>query len=87
MQKGSFKECFTGCVGVIHTATPIRFGKDVDGEKDIYTPAMTGLHDVMNTAVEVGTIKTFIYTSSMAACAPKPEPEVKSEECWSDHEK
>ena len=37
----------------------------------------------MKTVVDVGTVKTFIYTSSTGTMMPKPFPQVISEECWS----
>eukprot|EP00929_Paragymnodinium_shiwhaense_P059275 TRINITY_DN29693_c0_g1_i1.p1 TRINITY_DN29693_c0_g1~~TRINITY_DN29693_c0_g1_i1.p1 ORF type:complete len:337 (+),score=69.27 TRINITY_DN29693_c0_g1_i1:107-1117(+) len=76
-----------GCETVFHTATAVNFSTK-DGENDIYKPGVQGVRDVLNAVVENGNeCKTFVLTSSMAAVAPQPEPEVKAEEHWSDADK
>ena len=36
---GSYRECFEGVTGVIHTATSVALG-DLDGENNIYKPGV-----------------------------------------------
>jgi len=79
----SFEKAFKGCDAVIHTATPVILGAK-DGETSVYKPAIDGTQAVLDTIDKLDTIKTLVLTSSMSAMAPKPEPQVKSEEHWSD---
>lgn len=85
---GCFDEAIRGCDAVVHTATPlsVKFSKGaIDGEKDIFDPALSGLHSILNAVTgSGGQVRTFVLTSSMSAMAPRPEPRVKTEAHWSD---
>jgi len=83
IQKDSFVEPFKDCDTVIHTATPLLHGGDNE-EVTVYNPAIQGTEEVLRTMGMYKTIKTLVLTSSMAAVAPKPEPPIKDETCWSD---
>ena len=84
--EGCFDEAIAGCSAVIHMATPVLFGSD-NPEEATYKPAIAGTEAVLNALDKNGVdVKTFVLTSSMSAAAPQPEPEVKSEIHWSDHD-
>jgi len=72
-----------GCWGVVHVASPIPVEKPEDQEKDIVKPAVEGTLNVLGACARAG-VQRVVQTSSMAAVAPVPAPEVKSEEHWSD---
>mmetsp|Transcript_92134 Transcript_92134/g.269598 ORF Transcript_92134/g.269598 Transcript_92134/m.269598 type:complete len:318 (+) Transcript_92134:95-1048(+) len=81
-EDGSFDPVFVGCDCVFHTATPVIFNTE-EGEKDIYTPGMQGMQQVLKATAKNG-VKNFVFTSSMSAMAPQPPPDVKDESHWSD---
>jgi nucleoside-diphosphate-sugar epimerase len=80
-----FDDAIRDCDAIIHAATPIAFGVD-DGKKQIYDPAMLSTNEILKSIERVAskTLKTFVLTSSMSAISPKPEPSIKTEDCWSD---
>jgi len=85
-EPGRFDECVSGCEAVFHTATPVGLGNSASGKTDIYEAAMASTQELLSAVTKAGTVKTFVLTSSMSACAPQPEPAVKTEEHWSDAE-
>ena len=80
-----FDDAIRDCDAIIHAATPVAFGLK-DGKKSIYDPAMLSTKEILRSIERVAskTLKTFVLTSSMSAIAPKPEPKIKTEDCWSD---
>jgi nucleoside-diphosphate-sugar epimerase len=82
-EPGRFDACVSGCEAVFHTATPIIMGAK-DGKAEILEPAMSSTKELLDAVARAACVKTFILTSSMSAIAPQPEPEVKTEEHWSD---
>ena len=83
--KETLTQAFDGCETIMHTATPVKMGAK-DGKKEIYEPGMAGIKAVLNLLATSSSLKTFVFTSSMSAIAPQPEPDVKTEEHWSDAE-
>lgn len=79
-----FEEAIRGASAVIHMATAVILNAE-NGEEDILKPGIAGMNAVL-VAVErqAETVKTIVLTSSMAAVAPRPEPEIKTEAHWSD---
>ena len=85
----AFDTPMKGCDAVFHAATPlnVKFGSECDGERDIFQPAMTSTQEVLDClGRNANTVKCLVLTSSMAAVAPRPEPDVKDESHWSDPE-
>jgi dihydroflavonol-4-reductase len=80
-----FDDAIRDCDAIMHAATPIAFGVE-DGKKQIYDPAIISTKEILKSIERVAskTLKTFVLTSSMAAVSPKPEPTIKTEDCWSD---
>ena len=82
----------TGCTAVIHAATPLsssnskaRNNNKNNGETHIYQPAMTSTKELLDCiGRHSSTVQCLVLTSSMSAVAPKPEPPIKDESCWSD---
>jgi len=58
-----------------------------NGEEEIFKPGMNGLKNIIRSSEKCKNLKVFVLTSSMSAVAPKPDPEVLNEECWSDPER
>lgn len=82
---GSFDEAIAGCFAVFHVASPLPVGKGAgDPENIVLKPAIEGTDNVLSTCAKRSDVKVVVITSSMAAIAPQPEPEVKSEIHWSD---
>lgn len=85
-QKGCFDEPMSKCDAVFHAATPLSSGSN-DGEKDIFQPAMASTEEILECiSRHKDTVKCLVLTSSMAAVAPRPEPEIKDESHWSNPE-
>lgn len=82
---GSFDEAIAGCFAVFHVASPLPVGKGAgDPEHIVLKPAIEGTDNVLRTCAKSSDVKVVVVTSSMAAIAPQPEPEIKSEIHWSD---
>lgn len=63
---GSYKEAMEGCELVYHTASP--FTIDIkDPQKELIEPAVHGTENVLNSAMEIRTVKRVVVTSSCAA--------------------
>lgn len=85
MTEGAFDEVIKGCDGVFHVASPLPVGKGAeDPENLVLKPAVEGTLNVLRACKKSGTVKTVVVTSSMSAIAPIPEPDIKTEEHWSD---
>eukprot|EP00439_Symbiodinium_sp_Y106_P012510 s1222_g1.t2 len=85
MTPGSFDEAVKGCKAVFHVASPLPVGKGAeDPENIVVRPAVEGMLNVMRACKKVPELEVVVMTSSMSAMAPTPEPEVKSEDHWSD---
>lgn len=63
---GSFDTAVQGCEAVIHCASPF-FTKTSDPEKDLITPAKEGTENVLLSALDSGTVRRVVLTSSVAA--------------------
>lgn len=87
----TFDEAMNSCCAVIHVATPLnpKFAEDFDGERDIYTPALSSTRALLGCIEQHhgDTVRCLVLTSSMSAVAPHPEPTVKDESCWSDSDR
>uniref|UniRef100_A0ACD6AC73 Uncharacterized protein n=1 Tax=Avena sativa TaxID=4498 RepID=A0ACD6AC73_AVESA len=71
-----------GCQGVFHTASPV-----TDDPEQMVEPAVRGTEYVINAAVEAGTVRRMVLTSSIGAVTMDPNrgPDVVVDEsCWSD---
>lgn len=86
LQPNAFDEPVQGCFAVFHTASPLPNSKATDPEAEIIKPAVEGTLTMMRSCIKSPDLKVLVVTSSMAAIAPVPEPDVKSEEHWSDPE-
>jgi len=87
LKEGSFDEAVAGCDGVFHAASPLPMGKGADDpDNAVIKPAVEGTLNVMRACVKAK-VGTVVLTSSMSAMAPDPEPEVKTEDHWSDPER
>jgi len=84
MDEGCFDDIFTGCHGVFHTSTPVKF-EAKDPENDIIKPAVFGTLNVLKSC-EKADVKVVVVTSSMYAAFPEVMPAVQSEKHWSDPE-
>ena len=85
--EGSYDSACSGAMCVFHMASPISLSSSdaTDGQADYVDPAVGGTLSVLRSAVKAG-IRSVVITSSMSAMAPVPEPDVKTEEHWSDPE-
>lgn len=63
---GSHDEAFAGCEAVFHLASPVRL-RAKDPQRDIVDVAVKGTGNVLQSARRVGTVKTVVLTSSVAA--------------------
>ena len=85
--EGVFDAAIDGCETVIHTATPVSLGGP-NGETEVFNPGMAGMREILAAVKKTlggsTPVKQFVLTSSMSAIAPVPEPEIKTEEHWSD---
>lgn len=71
-----------GCHGVFHTASPV-----TDDPEQMVEPAVRGTEYVIDAAVEAGTVRRMVLTSSIGAVTMDPNrgPDVVVDEsCWSD---
>ncbi|KAJ3677208.1 hypothetical protein LUZ60_002932 [Juncus effusus] len=71
-----------GCHGVFHMASPV-----TDDPEQMLEPAVRGTRYVIDAAVEAGTVRRVVFTSSIGAVTlnPNREPDVVVDEsCWSD---
>jgi len=80
---GCFDRAIVGCNAVVHMATPIGFGPDP--KETIYKPTIAGTEALMS-ALDKAEVEVFVLTSSRDAADPDPEPEIKSEDGWTDHD-
>ncbi|KAG2262248.1 hypothetical protein Bca52824_069327 [Brassica carinata] len=84
--EGSFTSPISGCEYVFHVATPISFTSQ-DPEKDMISPAVQGVINVLKSCLKSNSVKRVIYTSSAAAVSINNLSEpglVMTEENWSD---
>jgi len=65
LTEGNFSPAFSGCVGVMHVASPVIFSAP-DPEKDILRPAVDGTLNVLRCCVQAG-VKRCVYTCTMAS--------------------
>jgi nucleoside-diphosphate-sugar epimerase len=78
---GSYDESFRECAAVIHTDTP----KTNSGAtlEEVYGGCCTQIEHVVESVRRAGTVKRFVYTSSMAAVSyPAPEGYAFTESDW-----
>ncbi|GAA6033185.1 hypothetical protein JCM8097_002985 [Rhodosporidiobolus ruineniae] len=66
-QDGVFDDIARGCEVVVHVASPAVFDIKVDAETDTLKPALRGTLSILESAKKAGTVKSFVYTSSLAA--------------------
>eukprot|EP00933_Yihiella_yeosuensis_P032118 TRINITY_DN2569_c3_g1_i1.p1 TRINITY_DN2569_c3_g1~~TRINITY_DN2569_c3_g1_i1.p1 ORF type:complete len:281 (-),score=53.70 TRINITY_DN2569_c3_g1_i1:145-987(-) len=84
---GAFDAPIAGCDAVFHVASPLPVGKgSEDPENVVLRPAIEGTENALQACLKTPSLKVLVLTSSMSAMAPVPEPELKSEEHWSDPE-
>ena len=67
LEEGAFKEAFTECEVVIHTASPFLVGKQKDPQRSLVDPALKGTHNVLETVNSIESIKRVVLTSSVIA--------------------
>ncbi len=78
---GSYDDAFAGCVAVMHTGTPMPSGDTA--QQDVYDGCFTQIDHVLESARKAGTVKRFLYTSSLAAVIfPAPDDYVFTETDW-----
>ncbi|MBL7006666.1 MAG: NAD-dependent epimerase/dehydratase family protein [Spirochaetia bacterium] len=63
----SYREAMTGCVSVIHTASPFVHKISRSPVQELINPAVKGTANVLETACQIKTIKRIVLTSSVAA--------------------
>lgn len=78
LEPGSFDQAVKGCEAVIHCASPF-FTRTRDPEKDLILPAKEGTENVLRSALNSGSVRRVVLTSSVAAihsdnieCQQKP---------------
>lgn len=80
-EPGSYNEIFEGCSGVIHSGATVGYNRETPQE--VYDGCFTDVEHVVNSAMESGSVKRFVFTSSFAAVShPRPEGYVFSEKDW-----
>jgi nucleoside-diphosphate-sugar epimerase len=65
--KGSFDHAVRGCSIVIHTASPFKISGIKDSMKELVDPAVQGVQNVFESAIQSGTVHRIVLTSSAAA--------------------
>jgi nucleoside-diphosphate-sugar epimerase len=88
MDPSTFDGLLEGCVGLIHTATPIEIPLDgsppSNPEETQIKPAVEGTATLLKAAARHG-VRRVVLTSSIAAMrVSKEPPKLFNEECWSD---
>ena len=80
----SFSEAIEGCIGVLHTATPIDL--EVNEPEEIVTKrTIDGALGILKACLNSKTVKRVVYTSSASAVYWQgKEEEVMDESYWSD---
>eukprot|EP00761_Pharyngomonas_kirbyi_P012646 gb/GECH01012673.1/.p1 GENE.gb/GECH01012673.1/~~gb/GECH01012673.1/.p1 ORF type:complete len:341 (+),score=56.72 gb/GECH01012673.1/:1-1023(+) len=83
----AFNEAFSGCYGVFHLASPVKFDQVSDPKKELIDPATQGTLSVLRAANNCG-VRKVIFTSCMTAAAYNnyDERHVYSEDDWSDYD-
>lgn len=85
LEEGSFDACFSGCVAVLHVASPFQIQVD-DAEKDLVEPAVKGTLNVLEACKRTG-VKRVVLTSSCAAITCQTafhKPEEFKDKVWSE---
>lgn len=79
---GSYDDVFAGCGAVAHAATPMGYG-NANNPRQVYDGAVNGTRNVLNSVIKAGTVKRFVYTSSIAAVShPAPPGYIFTERDW-----
>jgi len=83
-QPGSYDAAFQGCAGILHIGAVMgRPGAGKETPQDVYDGSFTNVRHVLESAVKAGTVKRFIYTSSInAVMHPRPEGYIFTEKDW-----
>ncbi|KAK7394901.1 hypothetical protein VNO78_15442 [Psophocarpus tetragonolobus] len=80
----SFNEAIEGCIGVLHTATPIDLGMN-EAEEIVTKRSIDGALGILKACVNSKTVKRVVYTSSASAVYWQDKQEdVMDESYWSD---
>lgn len=80
--EGSYDDVFAGCAAVAHVATPMGYG-NANNPRQVYDGAVIGTRNVLNSVLKAGTVKRFVYTSSIAAVShPAPPGYIFTEKDW-----
>ncbi|XP_074310563.1 phenylacetaldehyde reductase-like [Silene latifolia] len=83
-EEGSFDAAIDGCIGVFHSASPVKIAAP-NPEEEIIAPAVNGTLNVLASCVKNPTVKRVVFTSSIGACVfnDRPQtPEVVVDETW-----
>jgi cinnamoyl-CoA reductase len=80
--KKAFDTPIKHCEAVFHAATPINAESS---EQDMLKPALISTQELIDCVERhADNVQCLVLTSSMAAVAPRPPPDVKDESHWSD---
>ena len=84
LSPGSYDAPFAECSAVLHVGTPMLYGGE-NTPRETYDGMVDGINKVLGSALNSGTVKRFVYTSSFAAIGhPAPSGYVYTEEDWAD---
>eukprot|EP00271_Cylindrocystis_brebissonii_P021069 TRINITY_DN7359_c0_g1_i1.p1 TRINITY_DN7359_c0_g1~~TRINITY_DN7359_c0_g1_i1.p1 ORF type:complete len:331 (-),score=66.62 TRINITY_DN7359_c0_g1_i1:1010-2002(-) len=89
LEEESFREAVSGCVAVIHTASPVMLDSVEDPQTQLLDPALKGTLSVLKAVAATPGIKRVVLTSSMAAVAYKENrltTKKWTEEHWSSED-
>ncbi|BGP19204.1 hypothetical protein JCM10213_002100 [Rhodosporidiobolus nylandii] len=75
--EGVFDEAVQGVEVIVHAASP-GFLTAEDGERDILKPAVNGTLSILKSAKKAASVKSFVYTSSIAAYT-------STKDAWTDN--
>ncbi|XP_031494201.1 phenylacetaldehyde reductase-like [Nymphaea colorata] len=84
LDEGAFDEIVSGCNGVFHTASPVRYVVQ-DPQAELIDPAVKGTLNVLRSCAKTPSIKRVVVTSSMAAATFSQlarTPDVVVDETW-----
>ena len=81
---GSFAAPAMGCEVVMHAASPYVINVK-DPQRDLVNPAVQGTRDVLGAAVQAGSVRRVVLTSSFAAVTDEPDAtHVLTEADWNE---
>ena len=82
LEDGSYDAVFKDCCAVLHVGTPMGYG-GANNPQQVYDGAINGVHNIVGSVRNSGTVKRLVYTSSFAAIGhPSPPGHRYTEADW-----